>query len=346
MTWCSPGEYHAEKSSHLIRILAVCARATLRGLCLLIALSSIALFSLAAHNPQDLLAEGRVDQAIEILQGKIRQAPNAESYNLLCRAYFELDDWNPAVSACETAVSMESGNGLYHMWLGRTYGEKANRTNFLSASGLARKVHSEFERAVELSPGNVDARTDLAEFYLEAPAIVGGGKDKARAQANQLMPLNPALAHWVMARMAEKNKDNAIAEQEYRAAVEASHQGTRALANLAGFYRHVNRINDMDQALRAMESSRNLDRPAALVDAAHMLFRTGNNYPLAIRLVRRYLSSETTVEEYPVFKAHYLLGELLEKQGDPSAAAGEYREALALARNFRPAQDGLKRVSR
>jgi tetratricopeptide (TPR) repeat protein len=346
MIWTSPWDRHPEKASPARKILAHCARAPLGAICLLTALTSTAPFSLAADNPKDLLAEGRVDQAIEILQGQIHQAPNAESYNLLCRAYFELDDWNPAASACETAVAMESGNSFYHLWLGRTYGEKANRVNFLSASGLARKVRSEFERAVELSPGNVDARTDLAEFYLEAPAIVGGGKDKARAQANQLMPLNPALAHWVMARMAEKNKDNAIAEQEYRAAVEASHGGSRALANLAGFYRHINRINDMEQALRTLETSRNLDRPAALVDAAHMLFRTGNDYPLAIRLVRRYLSSGATVEEYPVFKAHYLLGEVLEKQGDTSAAAGEYREAIALARNFRPAQDALKRVTR
>ena len=346
MMWSSPWDRHPEKASPALPIQACCARPTLWAMCLLIALFSITPFSLAVDNPQDLLSEGGVDEAIQMLQGQIHRAPNAESYNLLCRAYFELDDWNPAVSACETAVAMEPGNSLYHLWLGRTYGEKANRVNFLSATGLARKVHSEFERAVELSPGNVDARTDLAEFYLEAPGIVGGGKDKAAAQVNQLMPLNPALAHWVMARTAEKNKDNAIAEQEYRAAVEASHEGSRALANLAGFYRHINRINDMEQALHTLESSRNLDRPAALVDAAYMLLRTGNDYPLAIRLVRRYLSSGTTVEEYPVFKAHYLLGELLEKQGDASAAAGEYREALALAHNFRPAQDALKHVTR
>lgn len=346
MKWTCPWDRHPEKTSPAIRILAHRASAILCWMCLLISPFSIVPFSLAADNPQDLLAEGRVDQAIQILQGQIHQTPTGESYNLLCRAYFELDDWNPAISACETAVAMEPGNSLYHLWLGRTYGERADHVNFLSATGLAKKVRSEFERAVELSPANSEARTDLAEFYLEAPGIVGGGKDKARAQANLLMPQNPALAHWVMARTAEKNKDNAIAEQEYRAAVEASHEGSRALANLAGFYRHINRINDMEQALHTLESSQNLDRPAALVDAAHMLFRTGNDYPLAIRLVRRYLSSGTTVEEYPVFKAHYLLGQLLEKQGDASGAAGEYRQALALASNFRPAQDALKRVTR
>ncbi len=93
---------------------------------------------------------------------------------------------------------------------------------------MAKKVRTEFERAVELDPANWEARTDLAEFYLEAPGIVGGGKDKARAQAQALTPLNPAMAHWVMGRIAEKNKDDATAEREYRAAIDASHGGAHA----------------------------------------------------------------------------------------------------------------------
>jgi len=300
---------------------------------------------LAAETPQDLLAAGRVDQAVQTLEQQIQRTPTAETYNMLCRAYFELDDWSAGITACERAVALDPTNGLYHLWLGRAYGEKADRAGFLSAAGLAKKVRSEFERAVALSPDSWEARTDLAEFYLEAPGIVGGGKDKARAEAELLMPLNPAMAHWVKGRIAEKNKDNATAESEYRAAIDCSHGGARAWVNLAGFYRHMNRYNEMEQALQTMES-RPLDRPAALVDGAHILLRAGGDYTLAIRLVRRYVSSSTTVEEAPVFKAHYLLGELLEKQGDPSAAAGEYREALALAHNFRPAQDGLKRLAR
>jgi tetratricopeptide (TPR) repeat protein len=340
---CShPKEFHSRLSLSASTILGRSARAILREMRPLIFLISIATFSSAAEKPQELLAQGRVDQAIQDLQGQIRHGATAESYNLLCRAYFELDDWNPGISACETAVAMEPNNSLYHLWLGRTYGEKADHSNFLSATGLAKKVHSELERAVELSPANAEARTDLAEFYLEAPSIVGGGKDKARAQANALMTLNPALAHWVMARMDEKNKDNSAAEREYRSAIEASHGGVRAWANLAGFYRHMSRIPDMEHALQTMESEP-LDRPAALVDGAHLLLRTGNDYPLAIRLVRRYLSSDT-VEEYPVFKAHCLLGQLLEKQGNATAAAGEYREAVSLVHNFRPAQEGLQRL--
>ena len=298
----------------------------------------------AAQFAEDLLSAGRADQAIQTLEQKIRTAPTAESYNLLCRAHFELGAWDAGIPSCEKAVSIEPESGLYHLWLGRIYGEKADRANFVSAASLAGKVRTEFERAVELAPGNGEARTDLAEFYLEAPAVVGGGKDKARAQAALIAPLNPAIAHWVSARIAERSKDNAAAEQEYRAAIEASHGGARAWVNLAGFYRHTNRLDDMEQALRTMESSP-LDRPAALVDGTGLLLRAGRDYSMAIRLVRRYIALPNTVEESPVFKAHALLGDLLEKQGDRTAAAEEYRAALTLAHNYRPAQEGLRRVA-
>jgi tetratricopeptide (TPR) repeat protein len=298
----------------------------------------------AAETPQALLAAGRIDQAVEALQQQIQTSPTPEAYNLLCRAHFQLDNWDAGIPACEKAVALAPNNGLYHLWLGRIYGEKADRAGFLSAAGLARKVRAEFERAVEFAPNSWEARTDLAEFYLEAPAIVGGGKDKARAQAALLAPLNPAMTHWVLARLAEKNKDNATGEQEYRAAIDASHGGAIAWLNLAGFYRHTSRFDEMERALRTMESSP-LDRPGALVDGASLLLRTGRDYPMAIRLLRRYVTSSTTVEEAPVFKAHCLLGELLEKRADRPAAAEEYRAALAMAHSFRRAQEGLKRVT-
>ena len=301
-------------------------------------------FAAASDAPQDLLAAGRVDQVLQILEQQIRTSPNAESYNLLCRAHFELDAWDAGIPACEKAVSLAPNNGLYHLWLGRVYGEEADRASFLKAAGLAKKVRTEFERAVEFTPQSWEARTDLAEFYLEAPSIVGGGEDKARAQADALLPLNPGMAHWVRARIAQKNKDTAAAEQEYRAAIDASNGGARAWVSLAGFYRHLNRLDDMERALQTMES-RPLDRPAALMDAAGMLYRANRAYPMAVHLIRRYLAVGT-VEEWPAFKAHNLLADLLEKQGDYRGAADEYRTALSMAHTFIKAQDGLQRVSR
>jgi tetratricopeptide (TPR) repeat protein len=297
----------------------------------------------AADSPEDLLAAGRVDEAIQTLKQQISHSPtDSEANNLLCRTYFMLEEWDHGISACERAVNLAPQNSLDHLWLGRIYGEKANRAGFMSAAGLAKKVRTEFERAVELDPKSWQARTDLAEFYLEAPGIVGGGKDKARAQAGVLASLNPAMAHYINGRIAEKNKDTATAEREYRTAVEASQGGAHAWLNLALFYRHQNRLDELEPALRTMES-RPLDRPESLMDGGSILLRTGRNYALGIELVRKYLSGPT-VEEGPAFKAHYVLGQLLEKQGDRSAAAQEYRDALALAHNYTRAQEALKRI--
>ncbi len=296
-----------------------------------------------AESAEHLLASGRADEAVQSLVQQIRSAPTAENYNLLCRAYFELGEWDAGIPNCEKSVSLAPDDSMYHLWLGRIYGEKADHAGFLSAAGLAKKVRGEFERAVQLDPNNWEARTDLAEFYVEAPGIVGGGKDKARTQAEIIARLNPAAADWVRARIAEKEKDSVTAEREYQAAVEASHGGARAWLNLAGFYRRANRYDEMEQALTTL-ASRPLDHPAALVDGASILLRVGRDYPLAARLLERYLDSQTD-EEVPAFKAHCLLGELLERQGDRNAAAEQYREALAMAHSFRPAQEGLSRVA-
>jgi tetratricopeptide (TPR) repeat protein len=296
----------------------------------------------AASSPRDLLAAGRVDEVIPILQQQIAHSPSdAEAYNFLCRAYFMLEQWDRGVEACERARNLDPQKSLYHLWLGRIYGEKASRAGMFSAAGLAKKVRISFERAVELDPRSWEARSDLAEFYVEAPAIVGGGKDKARQQAEEIQPLNPAMAHRVLAKIAEKDKDMALAEREYRAAIAASHSGAFAWFDLANFLFHANRLDEMDQAMHTLESSP-VDRTESLRDAATVLLRADRNYPLAERLLRRYLSAP--VEEAPAFKAHDVLGHVLEKEGNRRAAADEYRAALALAHAYPRAQEDLRRV--
>jgi tetratricopeptide (TPR) repeat protein len=291
---------------------------------------------------KELLNAGRVDEAIHTLQSEIARSPNdAESYNLLCRAYFMLNDWDPGITACAHATDLDPQSSLYWLWLGRIYGEKADHAGWLTAAGLAKKVRTAFERAVLLDPKSWEARTDLAEFDLEAPGIVGGGKQKAQAQADVLRGLNPARADWIEGKIAEKNKDYATAERGYRAAVTDSHSGCRAWLDVASFLRRTNRFDEMQQTLRHLETCP-LDHPEALLDGANMLLRTGRDYAMAVRLLRRYLSSPS--EEGPAFKAHDLLGQMLEKQGDREAAAEQYGAALALAHTYARAQEDWNRV--
>ena len=317
-----------------------------KNLPILLLLALLSSLSTADSADDKLLAEGRVDDAIASLQRRISISPkDAESYNLLCRAYFTLGEWDKGISACEKAVSMDSENAQYHLWLGRIYGEKADHVSFFSAAGMAKKVRNEFETAVRLNPNSAEARTDLAEFYLEAPGIVGGGRDKAEAQAQKLATMDPVKAGWVKGRLAEKKKDFVSAENEYRAAIEASHGAALAWLNLAFFYRHTARLDAMEDAIRHA-SSAPMDQPEVLMESAEILLRTKRDLPQATQLLRRYLSPGPTVEAAPAFKAHYLLGTALEQQGDKPAAAQQYHTSLSLAMSYTPAQTALDRLNR
>jgi tetratricopeptide (TPR) repeat protein len=290
-------------------------------------------------------ANGSVDEAIAALRDQLNSSPNDPvAHNLLCRAYFTLGQWDRGISACERAVALAPDNGQYHLWLGRIYGEKADKSGFMTAAGLARRVRNEFEAAVHLSPNSVDAHSDLAEFYLEAPGIVGGGRDKAQQQAELLTSLDPSRAHWVNARIAEKKKDYSTAEKEYRGAIEASHGSASAWLNLGLFFKHRERYDEMEQALGHVRGAP-IDRADALVDAGEILIRTQRNVPEAVQLLKAYLDYNGKVEQAPAFKVHYLLGTASEKLGDKQTATTEYRSALSLAREFTPAQQALQRVN-
>jgi cytochrome c-type biogenesis protein CcmH/NrfG len=304
-----------------------------------------AVLSLQASPTADeqLLAAGKVDDLVSMIQQRIGQSPrDAVAQNLLCRAYFMMEEWDHAIPACERAEYLDPQNSNYSLWLGRAYGEKADRSSFVSAPGLAKKSRAAFERAVELDPKNVEAHVDLGEFYAEAPGIIGGGKDKAYRQADLLMPLNQAMGHWVLARIAEKEKDPAKAEREYRAEIATSNSSVRGWVDLANFFMYAHRYDEMRDALIHAETAP-VDRPESIMHAGNLLLRAQREYPLGIRLERRYLSNRLC-EEGPAFRAHTILGELLEKQGDQQAAAEEFHAALALYQNYTRAKDDLKRL--
>jgi cytochrome c-type biogenesis protein CcmH/NrfG len=299
----------------------------------------------ADADPAALLKAGKADQAIHSLNLAIARAPNdARSYNLLCRVYFQLELWDDAVRTCEKAVNLEPPNSSYHLWLGRAMGRKAEVANPFTAFNLARKVKTEFERAVTLDRNNLSARSDLSEFYLEAPGFLGGDKNKAKQQADYVAEHDRALASYIYARVAEK-QGNTGAEAEYKKAIAASSQPARYWVELAHFYRRTGRMGEMEDAVRRAVGTVQQGEPSEF-DAAALLVHSGRDFAGAAQMLRHYVSEEETAEDGPPFRAHYLLGVVLEKQGKKKEAAAEFQTALNMASQYRPAQDALARVSR
>ena len=198
------------------------------------------------------LTLGKADDAISILSSSLAANPgDAEAHSLLCRVYYQEERWDDAIRECQTAVQLRPLDSGFHLWLGRAYGEKADSIHSIKAYGLAKKVRDEFERAVQLDSANVDALSDLGDFYTEAPGIVGGGKKKAQGVALTLERYSPAQAHQLNGRLAEKDKNYSLAESEFKAAVEASNQSADAWMALASFYARHQQWDQMLQALHA-----------------------------------------------------------------------------------------------
>ena len=315
----------------------------MKALRLLLFFASLSLCA-SSSDAYTLLTDGQANRAIATLNQQVAANPrDAQAHNLLCRVFYQEERWNNAVSECERAVALDLTNSSYQLWLGRAYGQKADHSSFVTAAGLAPKVRTAFERAVQLDAKNVEARCDLSEFYIEAPPFMGGGSDKAVAQAEVLTQYDPAAAHWLHARVAEHRKQLDIAEAEYKKAIEADRDPAERLFDLASFYRRIGRLNDMEQTINRL-SANPPQNGAALFDAASLLLRSGRNFPGAIDLFRRYLASNNKGELGPTFQAYYRLGVVLEKIGDATAAAEAHRKALELASDYAPAQIALRRL--
>lgn len=312
---------------------------------LLALLICFAALSRADVNPQELIQQGKADEARRALGAQIQQNPkNAQAYHLFCRLYYQLERWDKALKMAEKAVALEPGNSVYHQWLGRAAGRKAENSNPFTAFMLARRVRAEFEQAVALDGSNLSARTDLAEYYMEAPGFLGGDKNKSRQQADVVARHDPALASYIRAQV-EESQGNAHAEEEYKNAIKESDNGARYWIELAYYYRRAGRMQEMEEAItHSLTASHRTNLPE--YDGAYLLLHTERNLSTAVRMLRHYLAGNSLSEDGPAFHAHFMLGELMEKQGDRKGAAAEFRAALALASDYRAAQDALARVSR
>ena len=287
------------------------------------------------------LLHGRVDEAVSTLKPKLAAQPgDALAHQLLCRAYYAQDLASQAVQECQLAVSNAPTNSESQMWLGRAYGLKASHASPFTALGLARRVHQAFERAVEMNPENVYAYSDLGEFYVAAPGLVGGGIDKAKALADRMMAHFPAQSHRLLALIAGRQNDKVTQEAEFKNAVSVS-KSAAALIDLARFYQEH---GDPDLALSTIHSAIAADhaRDASLVDAAGVLTAARRAPDLAERCLREYLASPAMSDEAPAFKVHLQLGNLLAQRGDIVAAREQYNAAAALASTYAPARKAIQ----
>jgi len=227
---------------------------------------------------------------------------------LIGKAYYYLGDYQKATQALEKAIRADPNNSDYFDWLGKIYGRRAETSSFMTAWSYAGKCRRNFERAIDLNPQNLEAIDDLFEFFLNAPAIVGGGTDKALQVAELARDVNTAKYLRLQARLAEKQKNFQREEGHLRKALEIAPRHLGCILDMAEFLARRDRYKESEEMFeRAQEVAP--ESAELKFERAKTYIQSGRNRAEARKLLEEYLNSSLTPDDPPRSEAERLLKE-------------------------------------
>jgi len=251
-----------------------------------------------------LYRETDYDGSLQILLAI--QAKDGPVYSLIGQDHYMRGEYKKATEFLEKAAAAEPENSDYQLWLGRAFGRRAETASPFTAAPQATKARQHFEKAVQLDPHNMEALSDLFEYYLEAPGFMGGGLDKASATASQMAAIDPVEGHWAEARLAERHKEFDTAEHHLRAAANLAPQQASRLIDLARFLSKQGRYQESDQSFKKAEKIAP-NSPKLLYARADTYIQQRRNLETARKLLQQYLQAQLTPDDPPRADAEKLL---------------------------------------
>jgi len=278
------------------------------------------------------------------LEAGIREWPNdALAHQYLGRIAMHDTRFRDAITHLEKAAEREPSVAEHRIWLGRAYGQLAVRSGFTKKFGLAKRARAALERAVELDPSSIDARSSLIQFYLLAPGLVGGSTSKARAHAAEIAKRSAFRGALARAWIAEDRKDYDQAAREYRDAIAHAPDSLISYWGLAQLWQRAERF-DSSFALVDDLITRRPDAMPAYYYYGRASSLSGQHLPEAVRALQRYLAYEPHEGDPPRSSAHYRLGLVYERQGDRETAKREFEASLRLEPTRDEVKAALRRV--
>ena len=287
-------------------------------------------------------------KAIQALQAAAAKDPqNGEVQLLLAKSYLELQEHDPAIKSAEIAVAIDARSSIYHEWLGRAYGEKADHVGGIPAIALAKKARKGFETAVQLDEKNYSARQALIEFYCSAPSWpVGGGEEKAQPHIKQLAAMDAAEGHFAAGNCRRQKKDFAMADEEFKKALESNPQSAELIYDIGD---HAVKRSQPERLLAVADAGGRVapSDPRGKFYGGVGLVLKKEKPEEAERLLQEYAKKAPTRSGYPrPAAAHVWLGRLFEELNKMKEATTEFERALKLDPKNKTAQEALKRLKK
>jgi len=287
-------------------------------------------------------------KAIQVLQAAAAKEPaNGDIQLLLTKSYLELQEHDAAIRSAEKAVSLGQQNSIYHEWLGRAYGEKADHVGWPPTKiSLAKKTGKEFETAVELDGKNFSARQALIEFDCSAPGLVGGGEDRAQPHIRELMQLDAAEGHYAAGNCRRQKKDFAVAEEEFTKALESQPKSPELIYDIGDYALKRGQAERLMAVAEAGEHAAPNDPRDKFYRGVGLVLQK-EKLEEAENLLREYAKRAPKRNGYPSPAAtHAWLGRLYESKNDLASAKEEFENALRLDPKNKIAQEELKKIKK
>jgi tetratricopeptide (TPR) repeat protein len=261
------------------------------------------------------------------------------------RAAMQARRFDDAAASFERAVQLDPNKSEFHLWLGYAYARQLAAANFIRKGIIGRRIGPQYDKAVELDSSSILAAEARVDFYLEAPGLVGGSADKAKAEAARLARLNAYHGGFALAKVAEKEKAWDQAEMDYRVLARAFPDSARPVVALVTLLQNRERFSEAFAAIDA--------RLAHFPNDTLVIYQLGRTASISGQeltrgeaALRKFLGLLGVSDPQSRASAHYRLGMIREKQGDVADARAQYDSAIALVPRYEDAIVARKRLGK
>ena len=315
---------------------------SLRPLLLVVCFTCFAAPAFAKTLPEvQAMVESKASGALAAAEALTKVTPNdANAWVMLTRARLQAKQAEKAIAAGEKATALGAKNAQAFYWLGNAYGNRIGEVGMLSKMTMAPKLRDAFEQAVKLDPALIDARASLIEFYLQAPGAIGGGIDKARAQASTIAKYDRAKGLMAQARIAMHEKKPADALKAYESAYALKPNDMQIRLSLILVYQEAKRWKDA-YALARQWSVEEPRKAKPWYQIGRLAAESGQYLAEGEVAMRNYLKLGREAGDPEPKHAHYRLGQILAKSGRRDAARVELQAALKIDPKWAEAKAAL-----
>ncbi len=280
-------------------------------------------------------------------QCELKKFPHdAQAAAGLAKVNIAQGNYKAGVDWARKAAALQPNHATYELLVADAYRYYVSDVSFFSKFGIADKILAAYRRAVALDQKNVDAHYSLAEYYIQAPGIVGGSNKKAKEQIALLDKLDPVEADLAMASLSFKHDHKHAGENYLRAASKLDKTGDSDYH----LGRYLLGAKHFKQAIKVFEDGVRKDpnnsKNYYQIGLASVLGKI--NILNGIHNFQKYLTMPHSWRPgTPLYAwAHYRLGILFGLSGNKAEAEQQYETALKLDSGFKRARQALEKLKK